>query len=120
MALTDFFRINFPYGITRNKKGEWIAFNREYMPLGWNSTMHKRTISEDNVYSEFPIYTRYKGVTEAKLKKLAHEPEAIRLDDEGEIVRVFFYNDRTNPQSSPKHWDAYFEKVKILSSFLTN
>ena len=30
MALTDFFRINLPYGIRKNDKGEWVAFNREY------------------------------------------------------------------------------------------
>jgi hypothetical protein len=37
MALTDFFRINLPYGIQKNDVGEWSAFNREYKPLGWNT-----------------------------------------------------------------------------------
>jgi hypothetical protein len=32
MALSDFFRINMPYGLKRNPSDEWFAFNREYMP----------------------------------------------------------------------------------------
>ena len=38
MGLFDFFRVNLPYGLKKNSKKEWIAFNREYMPLGWNTT----------------------------------------------------------------------------------
>jgi hypothetical protein len=38
MSLTDFFRKNLPYGIARNENGEWMAFNREYLPLGFNTT----------------------------------------------------------------------------------
>jgi hypothetical protein len=37
MPLTDFFRINLPYGLKRNDNDEWFCFNREYVPLGWNS-----------------------------------------------------------------------------------
>jgi hypothetical protein len=29
MSLTDFFRINLPYGMNKNENGEWICFNRE-------------------------------------------------------------------------------------------
>jgi hypothetical protein len=36
--LTDFFRINLPYGMQKNEKGEWMFFNREYVPLGWNES----------------------------------------------------------------------------------
>jgi hypothetical protein len=119
MGLTDFFRINFPYGIKRNNKGQWFAYNREYMPLGWNSSQHKRTISDDQVYSEFPIYTTYKGITDEKLRQLAVEPNSIILDEEGKIKQVFFYNDKTNPKNSPEYWNIYFEKIKLLSSFET-
>lgn len=117
MALTDFFRINFPYGIKRNQNGEWFAFNREYMPLGWNSTGKKISAFDDKVHSEFPIHTKYKGVTELKLKKLAHAENAITLDGKGKINQVYLYDDRTNPKSNPEHWNKYFEKIKILSSF---
>lgn len=32
--MTDFFRINMPYGMVKNSKGEWCFFNREYTYLG--------------------------------------------------------------------------------------
>jgi hypothetical protein len=109
MALTDFFRINLPYGIQKNDTGEWAAFNREYKPLGWNKMM-------DSVdFSQYPISTKYKSLTEAKLLKLASSEEAVRRNEKGKIVKVFFYNDGTNPASNPKYWKAYFDKIKILA-----
>lgn len=116
MALTDFFRINLPYGVSRNSKGEWFAFNREYMPLGWNTQSSKKNIADDNVYSENPVYTKYRGLTEKKLVEIAGSTDRIILDSNGKIERVFLYNDNTNPQSSPKYWDEYFQKIKILSN----
>ncbi len=41
--LSDFFRINLPYGISRTDDNEWFAFNREYLPLGWNDSDKKDT-----------------------------------------------------------------------------
>lgn len=42
MALTDFIRINLPYGIERNEKGEWTAFNRPASnPEYWNEYTDK-------------------------------------------------------------------------------
>ena len=51
MALTDFFRINLPYGIVRDSKGRWSAFNREYLPLGWN----EREDSPVDINSDNPL-----------------------------------------------------------------
>lgn len=119
MALTDFFRINMPYGINRNSNGEWFAFNREYVPIGWNSTANQKSIFLDNVYGELPIYTKYKGLTELKLTKLAGDEGSVKVDDQGKINRVYFYTDRTNPTNNKKYWDAYFEKIKILSALQT-
>ena len=112
--LTDFFRINFPYGIKRNSNNEWACFNREYMPLGWN-TVERKSIHDEEAFVQLPIYTKYNGLTEAKFLKLAIEPDAVRRDENGKINIVFFYKDATNPQSSPQHWDIYFEKIKLLS-----
>ena len=114
MGLSNFFRINMPYGLKRNKKGEWFAFNREYLPIGWNSLKHQKSIFLDNVYSDNPIYTKYTGLTEAKLRALGHDKDAVRLDPKEKIDQVFFYNDRTNPSSRPEYWNDYFEKLKIL------
>ena len=111
MALTDFFRINLPYGITKNKNGEWAAFNREYVSLGFNDDHLKHL-------ENYPIFTKYKGITEKKLLKIAHhEDDGIQRDDSGNIIKVFLYNDGSNPMNDSKSWDTYFEKIKLLSSF---
>jgi hypothetical protein len=56
--LNNFFRINLPYGIKRGPHNSWAAFNREYMPLGWNDTVHQKAKFE-YPYQDFPIYVQY-------------------------------------------------------------
>jgi hypothetical protein len=107
MALKDFFRINLPYGLKRNDKDEWFAFNREYKPLGWNTTDF---INE----FEYPVYTLYKGLTDKLIIKMFPDSHYHR-NDNGIIDRIFFYDDSTNPQSNPKYWKDYFEIIKELS-----
>jgi len=115
MALTDFFRINLPYGIQKNDNDEWFCFNREYLPLGWNSTEDKESIHKSYSYQRVPIHTKYEGLTENKILEIIKEPSAIQKDENGVINRVFFYNDGTNPRNSPKDWDDYFEIIKKFS-----
>lgn len=119
MALTDFFRINLPYGLKKNSKGEWFTFNREYVPLGWNSTAGAKSIFDENAYPDYPVYTKYKGLTENAILKIITDPDRIQRNKAGEIDSVFFYNDRTNPQSSPEYWKDYFEIIKAFSKFST-
>lgn len=117
MALIDFFRINLPYGIFRNTKNEWFAFNREYVPLGWNSKENSKALDD---YTDLPVYTKFKGLTEKRIEDIiakVDRPSAIQRDDDGNIIRVFFYDDATNPQSNPKYWDRYFEIIKQLSKY---
>ena len=110
--LTDFFRINLPYGMERNNNGEWMFFNREYVPLGWSS--HAQSYKA--FVSQLPLYTKYTKPTDATLVKLAWESESgITRNEKGEITKVFFYNDRTNPQNDPKCWSQYLDKIKLLS-----
>jgi hypothetical protein len=110
MALGDFFRINMPYGMKRNDKNEWFVFNREYKPLGFNTN---ENIKEE----QHPVYTKYKALTEAKIIKIAwSDNDGIRRNEKGEIYMFWLYNDATNPKDSPKYWNDYFEKIKILSN----
>jgi hypothetical protein len=115
--LGDFFRINMPYGMRRNEQGEWTFFNREYMPLGWNSKDHE--INGEKIqypFSQFPIFTKYNSLGEKTLLKLSHSgEESARRDENGEIDQLWFYNDGTNPQSFPEYWNDYTSKLKILS-----
>lgn len=117
MDLTDFFRINFPYGLRKNSTGQWFAFNREYAPLGWNSSSGAKSIFEDNPYPGYPVYTKYQGLTENAILKIITDPDAVQRNKAGEIDSVFFYNDRTNPQSSPQYWTDYFNIIKAFSKF---
>lgn len=109
MALTDFIRINLPYGIEKNEKGEWTAFNREYQPLSSNNYTGGS--------GEF-IYTKYLTVSEKLLLKVAKESNFER-NDKKEIIKIWLYNDSTNPASNPEHWNEYTEKLKLLSQFKT-
>ncbi|PKK35288.1 hypothetical protein BWI96_17275 [Siphonobacter sp. SORGH_AS_0500] len=115
--LGDFFRINLPYGIKRTESSEWYAFNREYMPLAFNDESYKGTFQK----MELPIYTKYKGITERKLKALAWEdPAGIHRNDKGDIIQVWFYNDGLNPSNDLKYWNDYILKLKILATFLVD
>lgn len=115
--LNNFFRINMPYGIIRNDKGEWMAFNREYMPLGYNDSSLKGEIFQS--FGKMPIWTKYKALHEKTLIALAWSESGVRRDQDGKIDQVWFYNDGCNPSASDKkeHWDAYFEKLKRISKF---
>lgn len=110
--LGDFFRINLPYSFGRNEDFGWTAFNREYVPLGWND----QRFSEKD-WKGLPISTHYKRLSQSFLEKLAGDEEFIRRDKNGMIERVFLYNDRTNPMNSKKQvdWKNYFDKIKALS-----
>jgi hypothetical protein len=118
MALSDFFRINLPYGIRKNSEGEWFAFNREYLPLGWNDYNHSKSKSSNNgTFSDYPIYTKYKGLTEKAILKIISDTNRIQRNKDGDIEFVFFYKDATNPQSNPKHWEDYFNIIKAFSKY---
>lgn len=121
MALSDFFRINLPYGIHRNSNNEWTAFNREYMPLGWNKIINMDSTSITEGETEKPIYAKYSKLTDKKLQEIAGSENMIDYDSDGKIFRIYLYDDgsvpsRKNP--SKKDWDNYFEKIKMLSGFM--
>ncbi len=120
--LNNFFRINLPYGIAKNEKGEWMAFNREYRPIGFNESSEKG--NPGSSFLDLKIYTNYGVINEKTLLSLTDTGSAIHRNDKGEIVKVFLYDDGTNPvnQSTdvPKLWEAYFVKLKKLSTITVN
>lgn len=118
MPLSDFFRINLPYGIARNEAGEWAAFNREYKPLGFSDDYDEEHDIER--YIGLPVFTFYSGVTEKFLLSIGwNEDEAIVRNKDGEIIKVYLYNDRLNPRNQanddPALWQRYFDKLRLLS-----
>lgn len=91
-----------------------MFFNREYMPLGWNDHWSRSVFKEP--FLELPVYTEYVDLDENRLLTIAGNDEtAIKRNNDGEIVRVMFYEDRTNPMNSPQCWPDYLNKIRELS-----
>lgn len=120
MGLFCFLRINMPYGIAKSdKNNKWIAFNREYKPLGTNSSQGSFDLfgSEETLPQ---LYTEYKRLTDKAILKIFGE-EMVRRDENGNIYQAWFYDDGTNPNNQRNHnnkyWSIYFNKLKALSKY---
>lgn len=103
MALTDFFRINMPYGLrVRVDTHEIAAFNREYAPLGCNKA------DAGNL-----LYTKYDNVVDVLS---AFQPDDKQVTGENEVT-CFFYNDNTNPTNSEDDvfWNLYLLRIRVMS-----
>ena len=115
--LTDFLKINLPYGLTRNDDGEWMAFNKNYCPIGYNKDDKK--IDNWKHLSDIPLFTKYKGLTNKFIIELIGEDGSINYDDDGNVCEFNLYNDSSNPMNESGRfnelWDRYFEKLKKLS-----
>ncbi len=111
MALSNFFKINMPYGIKKNENNEWTAFNREYKPLSCNDPF---TQIPD---SEF-VYTNYGKLSDQFLLSLADQPSSVHFDENNTITLVYFYSDSTNPSNFQDNtlWERYFDKLRKLAS----
>lgn len=109
----NFFKYNLPYGIEKNSDNEWIAFNRDYLPLGYHEKI------TNNEIAKLPVFASYKGLTEKKLIELAWNPiEGVIRNNNNEIEKIFLYrDDNTNPAiiNNDKTWNQYFERLKKLS-----
>jgi len=110
--LSNFFTIIFPYGIKKNEKGEWFAFNKRFKPVGWNDN-EGRNID----FSQQPVFTIYIGLSDDSLRKIIKDKSNIGFDSKGKIKTVFFYNDETIPTKSPDYWDQYMEIIKGLVEY---
>src|SRR5665647_3714145 len=78
MSLRDFFRINMPYGMKKNSNNEWMAFNREYVPIGWCHRTPIENMMDRDAYSTYPIHATYKTLTDKKIEKIIKDENFIR------------------------------------------
>lgn len=112
---TDFLRMNLPYGMQKNEKGQWMFFNRQYKPLGCATT----DVIADKDLVDF--YADYPKMDDAFLTSLG-EFGSIDRNAEGEINRVWFYKDATVPsvgKLDEVRWNNYIGKLKLLVSLRT-
>jgi len=112
--LSDFFRINLPYCFEKAEDGKWRCLNREYQPIGIN-----KIDVYPSKFPDLPINTNYGELKEKFLLDLVDNPDRIQRDESGEIIRIFLYDDGTNPMNRQKDlktlWDSYFRKLNKLS-----
>lgn len=110
MALTDFFRINMPYGIVKNEKGQWAAYNREYLPLGMTDETRPR-ITDFSANQEH--FSTYQGMTEEFLFSLLGKDCVLKRNEYMAINQLFFYKNGDILQTD--ELDSYFKRLKELS-----
>lgn len=116
MALSDFFRINLPYGLKRNEEGKWLVFNREYIPIGFGDINFTQSIHYENQYTSIPVNNPYPKLDAEFIEKLiALGNIYVEYDSNQTPKYIFLYNDGTNPLNNPKGWTGYFQKIKLLS-----
>jgi hypothetical protein len=110
--MITFFRINLPFGIRRIQNGEWMAFNREYLPIGFNSS--KTAITEDDM-SRLTVSSRYAGLTDEFLMQIA-TPDRILRDETGHIKSIYLYNETNYPLNNDECWKEYCDKLFKLAA----
>lgn len=108
--MNDFRAIWMPYVLAKveDAKGGWIALNRYYKPLGFDSRVHVD-------YSTVPTTSRIKTIR-------ANTAKALSWSDEGAVDdgrMIFLYNDGCVPTSSKRDWDAYCVKLSTIASLKT-
>jgi len=98
---TDFRAVYFPYCIEKQDDGTWVVMNRQYKPVGFNT-------SDYISHEDYPVSAKLSGIGPGVCRKLAY-------DGKGQGNRVYLYNDGTNPVGSKANMDAYLKKLAILA-----
>lgn len=80
---TDFRAVYFPYCIEKLPDDSWVVLNRQYKPVGFNTSAFIN-------YEQYPVSAKLKGIGPAVAKKLSYSNEA-----SGD--RIYLYNDGCIP-----------------------
>jgi hypothetical protein len=104
----EYRRIWLPYAVKKmkDKIGGWIPLNRGYKPLGC-------TLDKWVEYESVPRACRIKTITVPQQKKIHHGCEsAARFEPN---TMIWLYHDLSIPTRSAEHWDAYQQRLYLLS-----
>lgn len=98
---TDFRAVYFPYCIEKQSDGTWVVLNRQYKPVGINT-------SDFINYEDYPVSAKLKGIGPAVAKKLSYN---------GEVngSRIYLYNDGCVPTQGKANMVSYLKKLEILA-----
>ena len=92
--------IYFPYCVEKQDDNSWVFLNRNYKPVGFNT-------SDFIKYEDHPVSMKLTGIRLATLRKLS-------CDDEKPSNKVYLYNDGCIPTSSASAMSEYLKKIEIL------
>lgn len=98
---TDFLAVYFPYCIQKQADGIWVVLNRQYKPVGFNT-------SDFINYEDYPVSAKLKGIGPGICKKLSYTGE-----DEGD--KIYLYNESCVPTRTNTNMTAYLKKLEILA-----
>lgn len=93
------FSVCFPYCLIRREDGRYVATNRRYKPIGYNTDQWVD-------YDTLPI-----------CHSVAISPAtASRLDHRGrsDLDRIYLYGGESVPETNPAEMQAYLERLAIL------
>jgi len=90
----------FPYGMEMDEDGSWAFFNRSYKPVGMNT-------DEWINFNEYPVKFKLKGLGPSTRAKLD-------IHGKGTDVRIYFYDDATQPTLSAANMKAYLKRLEII------
>ena len=75
-------------------------------------------------FLNMPIYTNYKNFTDKSLFNVSKDESLVQRNDNNEIIRIFLYDDGSNPTSnnrnSSKLWNEYLISWKPYQRSLLN
>lgn len=106
MALFTVLHAVLPYCVQRQKSGKWLCLNREYKPVGFNTTGWI-------TYGEHPLEMEIPGLTEKVAKRIAY-------DNEFDGEQIFLYNDGCVPTHTAEDMNNYLARLAILAQLDIN
>jgi hypothetical protein len=101
MPLNEFRAVHLPYCLKRLPDGRYVALNRRYKPLGFNTLAQVE-------YEKYPIAVKFKGLTRKVASKLSHKGSE-------ELEDIFLYDDSCVPTRSAQKMQAYLRRLAILA-----
>lgn len=101
MPTGDFRAIFLPYCLEKQANGSYVILNRNYKPIGFNTT-------ESVVFAQYPISVKIPGIKPAVAAKLS-------ISRGLDTKKIFLYDDQTVPTRSKKNMTAYLNKLEILA-----
>jgi len=110
----QYFKVYEIYGIRQIENGKWIAFNRDYKPLGIVAENYTQEIPDD----EFPILGIPNDLEKEKLETIAWDIEKGIITDKNDRTVVFLYQDGCSPLKSKRYLNEYNARLKKLNQFI--